>query len=161
LLGALIVVALTIVASMATQQLKRADEERAGLITYKSDVFPLEFKYPDYLQIENNIFGENIIEGTDINSLANITIKDDKRRVFFVSAYGLDMLGNVMLYIIDAEEILVDGKKAMKVKKEDMKGEFEFFVQTIVEFPNFFYIFLSDGENPLYDEILSTVRFLE
>ncbi len=139
------------------------EEEKTGFIKHTSEIFPLEFEYPEYLQIEKTIAGENIIEETSINSWAGITIKDGERRIFHISANRLDMMGAVMLYTIEKEEILVDGRKALQARKgnEADGDDFDFFVQTIVEFPNFFYVFLSDGENDYYDEILSSVRFLD
>jgi hypothetical protein len=139
------------------------EEEKTGFIKHTSEIFPLEFEYPEHLQIEKTAAGENIIEGTNINPWAGITIKDDEKRVFHISANRLDMMGPVMLYTSEKEETVVDDRKAVQVRKANEAGgdDFDFFVQTIVEFPNFFYVFLSDGENDYYDEILSSVRFLD
>jgi hypothetical protein len=151
-----------------TFEIDKADEsglkeEKKGFIKHTSEIFPLELEYPEHLQIEKTVAGENIIEGTNINPWAGVTIKDDEKRVFHISANRSDMMGSVMLYTSEKEETVVDGRKAVQVRKANEAGgdDFDFFVQTIVEFPNFFYVFLSDGENDYYDEILSSVRFLE
>ncbi len=90
-----------------------------------------------------------------------------KEEFFFVSAgapqqfpwyKGTENIGHVF----------VDGLESRQMKKENRKYglydemDFEFYTQTVVKpSDKVHYLFLSDGENEYYDEILSSVKFLD
>ena len=135
-------------------------------LTYSSEIFKLEFKYPDYLQVEKIATGQNIIQETTMNQEVTLVIRknnEEEQRVFVVAVIEPDMFEHAKLYSRDERVVKIDGKEAFQMKKDNMSDEaaFDFFTQTLVEFPNFFYLFLSEGESPLYYEILESVRFVE
>ncbi len=141
-------------------------EDDETWLTYSSDIFRLQFDYPDHLQVEETVTGSNMIEAAEMNQEAVLVIKSDPKddqRIFVVTVIEPDMLEHVKLYSKDEQPVQVGKREALQMKKENMNDEasFDFFTQTLVEFPNFYYLFLSDGENRLYDDILETVRFIE
>lgn len=135
-------------------------------LTYSSEILKLKFNYPDYLQVEEIVTGQSIIQETEINQGATLVIgknNEKEQRVFVVTIVEPDMIEHAKLYSRDEKVVRVGGKEAFQMKKDNMSDEaaFDFFTQTLVEFPNFFYSFLSDGESSLYYEILESVRFVE
>ncbi len=128
-------------------------EQKVAL--YSSDFFNLQFEYPGFLEIEENIISDEIIDG-------NIKIKDNGKTVFMISVNKMSRIGEFMIYGKNIEEISIGGYPALQMERESIESnnDFELSIQTIVVgSPDFFYLFLSDREKDYHGEILSSVEF--
>ncbi len=142
---------------------KEEFERNEEYTQYFSQDLRVGFEYPVFTEIEEITSGEEVIKGSNVAKWSTVTVRDGEERIFHVSAAEPYSYGEFHSSAgKKIREVVVDGKKVAvkKISNLDDLQEHDFFIYTIVEFPNVHYLFLSDGENPFYDDILKSVRFL-
>ena len=121
--------------------------------TYKNEKHNIELKYPKNLEIQESKVTTNGI-------MLNFNLYNGQNRVFHLGTADLGMEGHMRLYTIEGteKEVLVNGIKASQFKITNQKAGFPI-QQTIIKKYDKLYVLVGEGE--VFDEILSTVKFID
>ena len=127
-------------------------EEMLDWNLYQNKNWGFELKHPNEFQPEVSID----FRGGD---MFGMSIENEKT-IFRMGIHDEGMESHIKLYIIEnsEKEITVDGYSGLFFKKEDMSGFSDYIPHTIVKRGSVIYVFIGEGE--VFDNILSTFRFI-